>query len=337
MKKFFSILTVCVITLCLFPIQRVYGEDVKIADYSISPILPNNQIDRSKGFYDLRVSPGQEQDIQLQINNYSNKEQTYKITVNTAQTNGNVLIDYSNEKIPSNDVNKMPISTFFDYPKSVKVPSKKTRIVTFKMKIPNKKWNGILVGGIQIKKDFVEERKKNSKKAFLSEYAYVLGLELSQNDTEVNPDLKYVGVSPKSISNNAGVVTTLNNPTNMYIKGVQLTVQIFKENTAKPVITREIKDGSIAPSSLVDLQIFNGSPGNTKPLEAGKYRIEINIKDQTEHQWNFSDKFEITKEEAKAINRKVFVLKEEHNTLLYIIITVLLFILLISFLLKIKK
>ncbi|MGG5315116.1 hypothetical protein IGI49_003496 [Enterococcus sp. AZ071] len=322
MKKMRAIMMYLLITGCaMFMFSSPAAAADLGVDYSVAPILPDNQLDRGKSFFDLRVKPEEKQTIQLQIENYSDQEQRYFIEVNTAQTSGNLTIDYGNTDIPKDSINQQPISDYVKYPKEVTIPAKKAGVVSLDLTVPKESFDGILLGGIQVKKDFGKEEKP--KDQISSEYAYVIGLMLSENDQPVEPDLQYKGIKAKELTNNAGLIVSMENPTPINIKKASLTADVYAEDGTKPVITRTIEDGGIAPSSRFDLHLFNGEAGDTKPLVAGKYRLELSVEDDAGHNWKFNEPFEITKKEASAVNNQVFQVEEGTNYWLYIIIGIL--------------
>lgn len=337
MKKSYLTFLVLLVSLLILPMEKAFAASEKDnVDYSVQPILPNNQLDRGKTFFDLRVKPGDKQELKVQINNYSKKEQKYFISINTAETNGNLTIDYTRSKLPKNSPNQQPISQYVDYPKEVTVPAEKAGLVTINLQVPKKKFEGILLGGIQVKKDFSQEEDQ-IKQAIKSEYDYILGLMLSEDDQAVKPDLKLVNLEPEIISNNAGLTVQLKNTQPINISEVHMISNIFEDNNQeKKVMTREIKSGSIAPLSLFKINLFNGKAGATKPLKAGDYFMTMTVGDDAYHKWYFEKKFTITEKEATSVNNKVFKVKSD-NTLLYLIIGILLAILVFFIILMLVK
>ncbi|MGX7059075.1 DUF916 and DUF3324 domain-containing protein [Vagococcus humatus] len=326
-------------TSLLAPMETFAKGEEEQATYGVAPILPENQLDRGRTFYDLRVKPGQKQTIQIKINNLSEKEENYFIQVNTAQTSGGFTMDYSKHKLPEGTPNKTPLSTFVTYPKKVTIPGKKAGVVSINIEVPEKAFEGIQLGGIQVKKDFSSE-KKQSKEAIFSEYAYVVGLMLSENDQPVTPEVTFKKIEPKIITNNAGVEVTLVNTQPTTIKGVTVDTKIYKDQEEKPVMTQKTSEGTIAPESIIRAAIFNGKAGSTKPLDAGKYQMDMTITDKDNHRWQFKEPFTITKKQAQQVNEKVFVVKNETSPWLYVLIGILAAIILLFilfFLLKRKK
>ncbi|WP_369675904.1 DUF916 domain-containing protein, partial [Enterococcus faecium] len=125
----------------------VFADENHGADYSVHPILPDNQRE-GRSFFDLRVEPGTKQTLQIQINNFSDQEQTYFINVNTAQTNGNIVIDYGQNELPEESIVQQPICALVDYPKEAVIPGNKAGVVTLEVQAPDTSFDGILLGGI---------------------------------------------------------------------------------------------------------------------------------------------------------------------------------------------
>lgn len=295
-------------------------------DYSIQPILPENQLDRGNSFFDLKVDPGAKQALKIQINNFSKSEETFTIKVNTAETNANLSIDYSgNTSEEGTSVSKEGIGKMVNYPNSVTIPGEKAGIVSIELDIPKKKFDGILLGGIQVKK--VSSDKKSD--GLTVGYDYILGLMLTESEKSVTPKLEFESISPEVINNNAGLLVKMKNSQPMNISDVKMVGNIYKDRDRKAaIITREINGGGIAPSSEFTINFFNGTAGATKPLDSGKYFMTLTFTDGEKNEWHFEKEFSITKREAEEVNTKVFVVKKD-NTMLFVIIGVLAAILLI--------
>ncbi|WP_265456126.1 DUF916 and DUF3324 domain-containing protein [Enterococcus sp. HY326] len=318
-KNFFLLLGF--LTILFTPFIRAQAVENNEVDYSIKAIIPENQVNKDLSYFDLRVEPGANQTIEVQVNNFSDKAEKYSVEVNTAQTNGNLLIDYNSITLPENSINSVPISELIDYPEEVEIPPQKAGIISFEIKVPDEPFTGILLGGIHIKKDFSDESSDDTGK-IKSEYDYILGLRLSENDESVTPNIEFSTVAASNISNNAGVTVQLKNPTATTIKGVSMTGNIYLGDSDTPVISREIENGSIAPQSIFDLFFFNGQTGGTQPLEAGDYHLEMEIRDNADNHWEFNEAFKISAREAQKVNNQIFT-TEQDNTMLYIVIGIL--------------
>lgn len=63
--------------------------------FAVTAVIPENQIDKSQTYFDLKMQPGQKQTIQVQMKNDTNKEVVVESFANTAITNSNGITDYS--------------------------------------------------------------------------------------------------------------------------------------------------------------------------------------------------------------------------------------------------
>lgn len=63
--------------------------------FSVSPIIPENQINDVSSYFNLRMEAGKEQNIEVELTN--NRDSSIEIEINavTAKSNQNGVIDYS--------------------------------------------------------------------------------------------------------------------------------------------------------------------------------------------------------------------------------------------------
>lgn len=325
--------------LCLFVLSLFVGgtiqakADSQQVDYSILPILPANQLDRGNTFYDLKVKPGTQQTLQLQINNFSQEEQTFILEVHQATTNRNLAIDYSGETVTRSAKEKTAISKIVQLPASVTIPGGKAGVVSITLTILEEHFAGVLLAGSQVKKAPTQEQTSG----LTTEYDYIVGLMLTESDETVAPELAFGGIAPAVITNNAGLQVHLKNTRPMYLNQVHMVGKIYSaSDQTTPVITREIKEGGIAPDSDFKIDFFNGTAGATEPLAAGDYLLKMTLTDGQGHQWQFDESFTISQKQASSINQQVFTVAKD-NTLLWGIIGILLALLMILLLLLRKK
>ena len=66
-------------------------------EFSVKTIIPDNQVDTKKSYFDLRMKPEQKQEIETILYNSSDEEITINISVHSATTNQNGLIVYEQD------------------------------------------------------------------------------------------------------------------------------------------------------------------------------------------------------------------------------------------------
>ncbi|WP_052008514.1 DUF916 domain-containing protein [Listeria aquatica] len=94
MKKLFLMLMGILVTLTFLP-NTGFAADM---NYSVRAIIPDNQVDKTKTYFDLRMKPGQKQKLTLHFENNADEKVQIEVSPNTATTNRNGVIDYSSSK-----------------------------------------------------------------------------------------------------------------------------------------------------------------------------------------------------------------------------------------------
>ena len=65
------------------------------AQYTVSPVIPNNQRTSVSSYFDLIVKPGQKQDLTVAVTNQSSAPRTLHLSLTTAFTQHNGVIGYT--------------------------------------------------------------------------------------------------------------------------------------------------------------------------------------------------------------------------------------------------
>lgn len=96
MKKLKVFLTI-LITVLIAGFVR-YGQ-AETLDYSVQAIIPENQTKPGLSYFDLLLSPGQQQTLQVQLENVTNRQLKIDVGLSSAVTNNAGVVDYSPTKI----------------------------------------------------------------------------------------------------------------------------------------------------------------------------------------------------------------------------------------------
>lgn len=179
--------------------------------------------------------------------------------------------------------------------------------------MPEQKFEGILLGGFHIhKKD--KEASTNQKVQIKNDYSYVIGLQLTETEQNVTPELKLNTVEPGLNNYRTTLFVNLQNTAATMITDMTVTAEVYKENGTE-VLHKTIKNNqSMAPNSNYDFPIS----WNNQVFQPGKYRLKLNAIDKANHQWSFNQDFEI-KDNVKKYNEEAVNIKEQTNKNDYII------------------
>lgn len=331
-KLYFVILS-CIL-LPLISVQQAFAdEDNGEVGFSITPILPENQRDVKNNFFDLRMTPTQNQTIELAVNNTSESENKYDISVNQAYTNNQGFIDYVDNTVSLDSSLKYPIKDMISYEKEVTVPAGKSVKVPFEIQMPDEQFDGEILAAIQVTK----QSDKKSNAAVSNEIGYILGLKLTETDNMIKREIQMEGVKAAATYGKTSIVAKLKNPTMDAIGKLKYVVDIKNEKTGESVKKVTYDSGmEMAPNSTYDFAVdLDG-----KRLVAGNYVMDLIITDAKDNKWEFNEKFKITAKEANDINKvTVDVGKQQTPTWIYIVVgvAVLIIIIVIICLVLMKK
>lgn len=323
MKKIGRVLFVILIG--LIGSGNVYAEDA--ADdgvgYSVRAMLPENQRDTGRSFFDLRMVPGQEQVIQVEISNESDEAATYEIQLNNAFTNNNVIIDYQKTENPVDETLVNPFDTIASAQNQIELPPQSQSIIDITLKMPAEEFDGMNLGGIRVSKVADEEKAENSVSVAT---AYVIGVILTENDTVVKPDMQLKEVTADLRGFKPQFVVNLQNPQAMNISDLTIDAQVYRADSDDVVKEAKTMDHRVAPNTTFNYFI----PTDGDPMYPGDYRLNMVAEDQSGNRWEFDKEFTVTDENADRINNDaVGITVESNNRWLFIALGVLTGIILI--------
>ena len=276
------------------PLPTFAQEDAGEVGYDIQAVIPENQIDKEKSFFDLRMEPAQEQTIHVKINNTSNAESTYKININQAYTNSQGFIDYNEKKESEKNDYPYAIDSIAKVADTVTVPKKSSKEVPITLTMPKDQFDGQILAAIQV----VKETEKKQK-GIVNSYGYILGLKLTETDTEVPRKLTLKKVEPAISFGKTSVVAILDNPTMDAYGHLKYEATVKNRKTNKEVrhVTYD-NDMQLAPNSTYRFAI----DWEKEPLTAGEYSLHLRVTDAKDNEWIFDENFTISAKQAKEIN-----------------------------------
>lgn len=329
-----SLLVLSAFICSVFTTQSAFAneEAQRAAGFTVETVIPDNQIDKDINYFYLGVQPGSEQTLEVKIRNNTDKKQSYKVQANQAVTNSNALVVYDQPDIPIDE------SLAVSIPDVAKVEAKKVTLdahtegtAKINLKIPNEPGiKGILLGGIHISL-LSTDGGSDKGTSVRNTYGYAIGLIVTE--TPEAPLYGETGVKLKSVEpvldyGSKVLKANILNPNPEIMKDVSASGSISKKGRSDKVASSSLKDGKIAPNSVLPFQIDWGK----QDVEAGTYVFNGQLK--TENQsWKFQKEFTISRETAEKLNKESafkLVVPQWWTTTFYImcVLTVLLFILL---------
>ena len=267
--------------------------------FSVSARIPNDQINKKNTFFDLKMTKGKSQTLKTVIYNTTNQDIKIQTAIHTAYTNSNGTIEYVT---PSKSFDKslktrMSRITKISGDKVVTVPANGSKTVSAQVEIPNKNFDGVILGGWYFKR--VDQKVTGSVKKSMNvtnQYSYVIGLKYTMGKVP-SPKLVLGNVKAGMSNYHRGIFPELRNVTPVIVPNVTLHTTIKSKNSGKVVKDVTKKQVQMAPNSVFKYPILTGN----KQLQAGNYHLHLVAKND-QHRWVFDKDFTISNEDAQKFN-----------------------------------
>jgi len=314
----------------LFPFKVMAQNEEDVVNYSVRAILPNNQVSNNS-YFDLLVEPGQEQELEVEIYNNAQEEITVRPSIHNASTNRNGLVVYEDQEEPDPSL-AVPLTDILTLAEEeVTVPAGDSVTISAELEMPEEEFDGIILGGIRFEKDLAEEEAEEGVN-IQNNYSYVVGVQLTENNKEVHPELHLKNISPELVNHRTAIVANIQNSTPTLVENLTINAQVFKEGEQEPL--REVKQEQInmAPNSNMDFTIT----WENQSIEPGNYVLKMKA-DDTSETWEWEEAFTIEEESADNLNENAVELDEDQPNYWLIIGFVILLILVIGLLLYIRR
>lgn len=322
MKKLIKLLSILAV---LFGFIGFCSNEAQGAElnFAVEPVIPENQIDKTKTYFDLKMSPSKEQILEISLRNDTEKDVVVEPVITSSTTNLNGVVEYSPTKAKQDSTLKYQLSDLVKVDKSVKIPAKSSIKLPLTVKMPKEEFDGILAGGITLQEKQDTEKEADSDEKGLSiqnKYAYVVALVLSINDKKVNPLLKLNKVEASQVNARNVINATIQNTTPVYVNQLSVESKITYKGDKKTLYSSSKEGMQMAPNSHFAYPISLEG----KKLEEGEYTLEMTAKSKDDV-WKWKKDFTISADVAKELNTKDVQIKDP-SYWLYIVIGLILLV-----------
>lgn len=296
--KFLTIISILIASFSIAA-TSAYAQSENPITFSVSAIIPENQIDKNLSYFDLKMEPEMTQTIQVMITNNSNEEITSNIAINAASTGTNGIIAYSEHGIQDKSM-KYSIEDIakVDTPEVV-IPANKSTVVDIQLTMPKESYDGVILGGIYITAESNVESEKLSSDGFEIEnkIAYALGLKLTENDKEVKPNMNLKTIEPSLEAMRTAMNIKLQNSEPIIMKNVMIDAQIYKKGESKVLHSAKTTTAEISPNSSFDFVV----DWENNKIEPGQYRLKMRVEYEDDY-WEWDEEFEVKDDASSAVN-----------------------------------
>lgn len=282
-------------------------------NFSVKAVIPENQLDKQQTYFDLRMEKNQKQTLEVLMENATKEDVTVTPQINTAITNNNGIIDYSQVGAEKDETLAVNLEDIITTEEEVTIPAESSKVLKLNVDMPDTEFDGIILGGIHFQEKEAEGKTDEEDMQIKNKFAYIIGIQMSMNDQEVDPELELNEVKATQVNFRNAVTANIQNTQAVIVKPLSVDAKIYKEKGKEVLFEESREDLRMAPNSNFDYAIN----WDDKEFKAGKYRLELTATDE-EEVWEWTEYFTIESGEAKEYN-EVAVDIEKDFTMWYII------------------
>lgn len=293
--------------------------------FYVQAVIPQNQVDLNTSYFDLKMLPEEEQELQVKLVNPEDAPISVSVSAINATTTEEGMIDYTLKGIKDKSL-KYPFESLVKVLETtISIQPYETKIARFHLKMPKEKYDGVVVGGLRFTKNLPESEVENKDVTIQQRFHYVVGVVLNETATSIVPEYEMdsVKVAQSKQGKRISVIHSIRNKNAAISKKMAVKTVIRKKGEKTPLIKLEKAALEMAPNSVMDFPI-----PIKRQLQSGKYISKTQIS-QGSKQWEFENEFDLTREQAKLINEENKAVKVENKVPLWLILIVILLALLV--------
>lgn len=270
--------------------------------------FPENQLDSNLNYFNLMMTPGQEQEISLTLSNPGTEAITVELNLNGAKTNSNGVIEWTTDEIDNDASLAFPFEELISGPESVDLAGGETKEVAFSIKMPETSFDGIIAGGLQLVKSGQDDDVDTSEGSrVVNRYAYAVSIVLQESDITLTPELQYNRTYAGQSNYRNAIFVNLSNIVATFLNDLTIETQISRQGSSEVLYEAKTTSMRMAPNSFIDFPIsMNGDR-----MEAGIYTSHV-LATSGDQRWEWTEEFEITADEAEKYNERDVGLEQDN-------------------------
>ncbi|WP_429974983.1 DUF916 and DUF3324 domain-containing protein [Enterococcus sp. DIV0840c] len=333
-KKAMSRILILLFALFAFPVQG-HGTEGTL-NFHVTPELPESQVEGSNSYFDLNLEPGQKETLSLVLQNASSEPIQVDVTPHTAYTNVHGVVEYGKEAPEPDNTLRYSLSDQIESLDSIELAANETKTIDLVLEMPEERFEGFLAGGLRISEVKAEQEVTSSSEegvAIKNEFAYVVGIVVSNSRDSVQPELELVDVFADQLNNRNVISATLQNTTPTFVNRLSVEASIQRVGENDVLYEASEANMQMAPNSHFHFPI--SLEGDR--FQAGEYVLKLKAT-SGEEEWSWERAFTIETEEARSLNRADVTIDSSLNWwMIGTIILIMLLLALVVYLIVQKK
>lgn len=223
--------------------------------------IPKNQITKGS-YFDLLVKPKDQQVLVTEIRNESRETIEIKISINDSKTNQNGQIEYGPSTLKNTKTLPYKLNDILTGPSEVTLKKGEVKEVEFVLKVPEKAFEGVLLGGIQLEK-MTKDEPSDKEISVKNKYAYNFSISIRENKKILPYEIETQGTSFLNVNDQKWINLAISNNSQEIVKEMKVETIITEENSNEVLLENVAENLKMAPMSIMEYLIPfpEGAPG----------------------------------------------------------------------------
>ncbi|MGM0252801.1 MULTISPECIES: DUF916 and DUF3324 domain-containing protein [unclassified Enterococcus] len=281
--------------------MRVGAEEGTLNFY-VTPEFSENQKAGNERYFQLTLPPDATEKLTLKLQNANAEAKKIKITPHTAYTNVMGVVEYGQDAEKADPTLQHSLDELIEHPEIIELGGNETKTVTLDLKMPKEAFEGFLAGGLRIeevKEDTTEETSDEEGVAIQNEFAYIIGVVVSNNQDAVQPDLELLDVFADQLNYRNVISANLQNFTPTFVNRLEVEATVQRVGEEEILYQASQEQMQMAPNSNFNFPIsLDGDR-----FRSGEYLLKMTARSGKE-EWEWERKFTIEADEARALNQQ---------------------------------
>ena len=277
------------------------GAEEGTLNFYVTPEFSENQKSGNDRYFQLNLAPDTTEKLTLKLQNANAEAKKIKITPHTAYTNVMGVVEYGQDAEEADPTLKHSLAELIEQPEIIELAGNETKTVTLDLNMPKEEFEGLLAGGLrvsEVKEEATEETSNEEGVAIQNDFAYIIGVVVSNKQDAVQPDLELLDVFADQLNYRNVISANLQNFTPTFVNRLEVEATVQKVGEEEILYQASQEQMQIAPNSNFNFPI--SLEGDR--FRSGDYVLKMTAR-SGEDEWQWERTFTIEADEARALNR----------------------------------
>ena len=230
----------------LATLQQNQERSLPGTSFSVRAILPQNQEREESTFFDLRMEPGQEQIVNIEVINHTKETIEIEVAVFTATTNKNGFAEYQLSPEVPDDTLPYLMEDVITTTSYVEVPPEGAKWVPFHIKMPEEAYDGVLAGGLEMRRVVSEEQ--STTRGLRNVYSFLTVILLHQGEA-VSPQIISRGTEVEFYGAEGLFSTNFQNTEAAFASDLEIQTRVTDRETKEVIFESKTEGLQMVPHS----------------------------------------------------------------------------------------